>query len=60
MRALEIARDNRIPYVSFVESAGADLRRGGGGGDKKDDGEAHRRRRPGRALRGVAAASSTR
>jgi acetyl-CoA carboxylase carboxyltransferase component len=34
MRALEIARDNRIPYVSFVESAGADLRvePGGGGG----------------------------
>ncbi|MBW2695592.1 MAG: acyl-CoA carboxylase subunit beta, partial [Deltaproteobacteria bacterium] len=26
MRALEIARDNGIPYVSFVESAGADLR----------------------------------
>jgi acetyl-CoA carboxylase carboxyltransferase component len=26
LRALEIARDNRIPYVSFVESAGADLR----------------------------------
>jgi len=26
MRALEIARDNRIPYVSFVESSGADLR----------------------------------
>jgi acetyl-CoA carboxylase carboxyltransferase component len=26
MRALEIARDNRMPYVSFVESAGADLR----------------------------------
>jgi acetyl-CoA carboxylase carboxyltransferase component len=26
MRALEIARDNPIPYVSFVESAGADLR----------------------------------
>ena len=26
MRAIEIARDNRIPYVSFVESAGADLR----------------------------------
>jgi acetyl-CoA carboxylase carboxyltransferase component len=25
-RALEIARDNGIPYVSFVESAGADLR----------------------------------
>jgi acetyl-CoA carboxylase carboxyltransferase component len=35
MRALEIARDNRIPYVSFVESAGADLRRGGGGGERK-------------------------
>ena len=32
MRALEIARDNRIPYVSFVESAGADLRMGGGDG----------------------------
>jgi acetyl-CoA carboxylase carboxyltransferase component len=39
MRALEIARDNRIPYVSFVESAGADLRmdpdRGGKDGEKK-------------------------
>jgi acetyl-CoA carboxylase carboxyltransferase component len=36
MRALEIARDNRIPYVSFVESAGADLRmEGGDGGEKK-------------------------
>jgi acetyl-CoA carboxylase carboxyltransferase component len=34
MRALEIARDNRIPYVSFVESAGADLRRRGA--SKKD------------------------
>jgi acetyl-CoA carboxylase carboxyltransferase component len=32
MRALEIARDNRMPYVSFVESAGADLRMGGGSG----------------------------
>ncbi|MDZ7678994.1 MAG: carboxyl transferase domain-containing protein [Acidimicrobiales bacterium] len=34
-RALEIARDNRMPYVSFVESAGADLRvntEGGGDG----------------------------
>ncbi|MDP6978877.1 MAG: carboxyl transferase domain-containing protein [Myxococcota bacterium] len=39
MRALEIARDNGIPYVSFVESAGADLRRGGGGGKKKKDGD---------------------
>ena len=26
MRALEIARDNKMPYVSFVESAGGDLR----------------------------------
>ncbi len=26
MRGLEISRDNRIPYVQFVESAGADLR----------------------------------
>ena len=33
MRAIEIARDNNMPYVSFVESAGADLRMGGGGGD---------------------------
>ncbi|MCB0961214.1 MAG: acyl-CoA carboxylase subunit beta, partial [Acidimicrobiales bacterium] len=33
MRALEIARDNRMPYVSFVESAGADLRMGGGSSD---------------------------
>lgn len=32
MRGLEIARENRIPYVQFVESAGADLR-GDGGGD---------------------------
>ena len=37
MRAIEIARDNRIPYVSFVESAGADLRiqTGGGGGRRR-------------------------
>jgi acyl-CoA carboxylase subunit beta len=26
MRAIQIARENRIPYVQFVESAGADLR----------------------------------
>jgi acetyl-CoA carboxylase carboxyltransferase component len=26
MRAIEMARDNRMPYVAFVESAGADLR----------------------------------
>ncbi len=32
MRGLQIARENRIPYVQFVESAGADLR-GEGGGD---------------------------
>ena len=32
MRGLEIARENRMPYVQFVESAGADLRGGGGGG----------------------------
>jgi acetyl-CoA carboxylase carboxyltransferase component len=31
-RALEIARDNHLPYVSFVESAGADLRVDTGGG----------------------------
>jgi acetyl-CoA carboxylase carboxyltransferase component len=30
-RALEISRLNRIPYIQFVESAGADLRRGEGG-----------------------------
>ncbi len=32
MRGLEIARENRLPYVQFVESAGGDLR-GEGGGD---------------------------
>ena len=32
MRGLEIARQNRMPYVQFVESAGADLR-GDAGGD---------------------------
>jgi len=40
MRALEISRDNRIPYVSFVESAGADLRM------SPDDGDGKKRRRP--------------
>lgn len=39
MRALEIARDNRIPYVSFVESAGADLR------VQTEDGDGQKRRR---------------
>jgi acetyl-CoA carboxylase carboxyltransferase component len=43
MRALEIARDNGIPYVSFVESAGADLRMGPSDGDKK-------KRRPAKVL----------
>ena len=38
MRALEIARDNQIPYVSFVESAGADLRVGSGGGGRMQTG----------------------
>lgn len=32
MRGLELARENRLPYVQFVESAGADLR-GEAGGD---------------------------
>ena len=38
MRGLEISRENRLPYVQFVESAGADLRGGGGrgrGGERK-------------------------
>ena len=41
MRALEIARDNGIPYVSFVESAGADLRMEGDSSPK--DGKKKRR-----------------
>ena len=41
MRALEIARDNRIPYISFVESAGGDLRPGGEGNKPKDDDNPH-------------------
>ena len=36
MRALEIARDNHMPYVSFVESAGADLNIPTGGGGKSN------------------------
>ena len=35
MRALEVSRENRLPFVQFVESAGADLRGGGGGGDRE-------------------------
>jgi acetyl-CoA carboxylase carboxyltransferase component len=37
MRALEISRDNRMPYISFVESAGGDLRMEGAGNKKDDD-----------------------
>ncbi len=40
MRALEIARDNRLPYIQFVESAGGDLR----GLSSGDDPEAAMRR----------------
>jgi acetyl-CoA carboxylase carboxyltransferase component len=40
MRGLEIARHNRLPYVQFVESAGADLR---GDGDELDPEAAIRR-----------------
>ena len=36
MRGLEISRANRMPYVQFVESAGADLRGQGGGGDPEE------------------------
>jgi acetyl-CoA carboxylase carboxyltransferase component len=39
MRGLEIARENRLPYVQFVESAGADLR-----GNTDTDPEAATRR----------------
>ncbi len=35
MRGLEIARLNRLPYVQFVESAGADLRGESGGEDRE-------------------------
>ncbi|MFN0182479.1 MAG: acyl-CoA carboxylase subunit beta [Aquabacterium sp.] len=42
MRGLEIARQNRLPYVQFVESAGADLR-----GESDGDPEAAIRREVG-------------
>ncbi len=42
MRGLQIARENRIPYVQLVESAGADLR-----GDGQGDPEAAMRRETG-------------
>jgi acetyl-CoA carboxylase carboxyltransferase component len=45
MRALEIARDNRMPYVSFVESAGADLRM-----EARDEGEGAKRRKGAKTL----------
>ncbi len=35
-RGLEISRENRLPYVQFVESAGADLRGQGSGGDPEE------------------------
>lgn len=39
-RGLQISRENRMPYVQFVESAGADLRGnpGGGGGSSSSGG----------------------
>ncbi len=39
MRALEVARQNRLPYIQLVESAGGDLR-----GTSGDDAEAELRR----------------
>jgi acyl-CoA carboxylase subunit beta len=45
MRALEIARDNGLPYVSFVESAGADLRMDG---DEDEPGK--KKERPAKTL----------
>jgi acetyl-CoA carboxylase carboxyltransferase component len=42
MRGLELSRQNRLPYVQFVESAGADLR-----GDDSSDPEAAIRRETG-------------
>ncbi len=47
MRALEIARDNHMPYVSFVESAGADLRVGGKPRAAKSDADGARRNKVG-------------
>lgn len=44
MRGIQICRENRLPYIQFVESAGGDLRGNpgggggrGGGGDKERD-----------------------
>src|SRR5437763_1986359 len=35
-RALEVSRQNRLPYIQFVESAGGDLRGGSGTGEDAD------------------------
>jgi acetyl-CoA carboxylase carboxyltransferase component len=42
MRAIEVARQNRIPYLSFVESAGADLRVSTSDGDRDSKGRSKR------------------
>ena len=42
MRAIEIARQNRIPYLSFVESAGADLRVSTSDGERDSKGRSKR------------------
>ena len=53
MRGLEIARENRMPYVQFVESAGADLRgQGGGDGATKQSSRGRNSKRP-RSLRRI-------
>ena len=49
LRALEVSRQNRMPYVQFVESAGADLT---GGGRRRSGGGAAPRGRPLRRVRG--------
>jgi acyl-CoA carboxylase subunit beta len=36
-RALEVARQNRLPYLQLVESAGGDLRRMGAGDDAQEE-----------------------
>ena len=41
MRGLQIARENRLPYVQFVESAGADLRGQDANEDPEEIGRAH-------------------
>lgn len=48
MRGLRISRENRLPYVQFVESAGANLtgNPGGGGGDGSGEDEERDPRKP--------------